>query len=225
MNILAVVAHPDDEILGCGATLLRLKNEGHRIFTVVLCADADARRDRPSDLSRYAVEAAQMIGVDETENGGFANVRFNVVPHIEMVQFIEKAILRFRPSWIFTHHPSDLNVDHRVCYETTMAAARLPQRLTEDVPVTMIERIYLCEVPSSTDWGLPLSVPFQPNSFFNVSATIDQKIRALEHFRGALKPAPHTRSKENVRALAHVRGGEVGLEAAEAFVLVRHVTL
>jgi N-acetylglucosamine malate deacetylase 1 len=221
MNILAVVAHPDDEILGCGATLLRLREEGHHVYSVVLCANADARSDRPDDLHRWAAEAATMVGVEETAGYEFKNVQFNTVPHIEMVQAIEKAIERFRPEWIFTHHPSDLNVDHRVCHEVTMAAAMLPQRLTTDLPVTMIKRISLCEVVSSTDWAPPGQGSFQPNTFVDVGRTFDRKLAALEHFRGAMKPFPHSRSLENVRALAHVRGAQVGIPLAEAFVTVR----
>ncbi|HEX8252180.1 MAG TPA: PIG-L family deacetylase [Thermoanaerobaculia bacterium] len=223
MNILAVVAHPDDEILGCGATLLRLKNEGHRIFTVVLCSNAAARVDRPDDLSRWAAESAAMIGIEDSLLCDFPNIQFNAVPHLDMVKKIEEAIDRFRPDWIFTHHPSDLNVDHRVCYEATMAACLLPQRLTRDIPVTMIKRIYLFEVMSSTDWAPSSGPAFQPNAWINVAATFQRKLDALEHFRGAMKPFPHSRSLENVRHLAHVRGAQVGIELAEAFVVVREL--
>ena len=223
MNVLAVVAHPDDEILGCGGALLRLREEGHRVFSVVLCANADARVDRPDDLQRWAAEAAAMVGIEETIGYDFANIRFNAVPHIELVQAIEAAIDRFRPEWIFTLHPSDLNIDHRVCYEATMAASRLPQRLTREMPVTMIRRILLCEVLSSTDWAAPVEPAFQPNTFIDVASTMDRKIAALEHFRGAMKPFPHSRSVENVRNLAHVRGAQIGIPLAEAFVTVRDV--
>jgi N-acetylglucosamine malate deacetylase 1 len=221
MNVLAVVAHPDDEILGCGATLLRLREEGHRVYSVVLCANADARVDRPDDLDKWAKEAAEMVGIEETIGHDFLNIQFNTVPHIKMVKVIEQAILRFRPEWIFTLHPSDLNVDHRVTYEATMAAAMLPQRLTTDLPVTMIKKISLCEVVSSTDWAPPSQGSFQPNTFVDVGKTFDRKLAALEHFRGAMKPFPHSRSLENVRALAHVRGAQVGIPLAEAFVTVR----
>lgn len=223
MNVLAVVAHPDDEILGCGATLLRLRNEGHRVFSVVLCSHADARVDRPDDLSRWAAESAAMVGIEESSLCEFPNIRFNTVPHIEMVKKIEEAIERFRPDWVFTHHPSDLNVDHRVCYEATMAACLLPQRLTRDLPVTMIRRIWLFEVMSSTDWAPSSGPVFQPNAWIDVSSTFDRKLEALAHFRGAMKPFPHSRSIENVRHLAHVRGAQVGIELAEAFVVVREL--
>jgi LmbE family N-acetylglucosaminyl deacetylase len=225
MNILAVVAHPDDEILGCGATLARLRAEGHHVYTVVLCANADARANRPADLNRFAAEAAEMIGVEESANHSFGNIRFNTVPHIEMVKVIEEAIVRFRPDWIFTMHPSDLNIDHRVCHEAAMAAIMLPQRGTSDLPAQMIRKVFLCEVLSSTDWALPAVSQFQPNAWFDVEATFEKKLLALAHFEGAMKPFPHSRSLENVKHLAHVRGAQIGVPLAEAFMVVRDVTV
>jgi LmbE family N-acetylglucosaminyl deacetylase len=225
-NVLAVVAHPDDEILGCGATLLRLRKEGHRVFSAVLCADADARMDRPVEITRYAAEAAEMVGIEETALYSFRNVQFNAYPHIDIVRAIEEAVVRFKPEIVFTLHPRDLNIDHRVCYETTMTALMLPQRLSRtDLPVHMIRKVYLCEVVSSTDWASPVEPPFQPNTFVNVAQTFAAKLEALRHFQGAMKPFPHSRSIENVTNLAHVRGGQVGLELAEAFMCVRDLTV
>lgn len=226
MNILSVVAHPDDELLGCGATLARLRSEGHHVYGVVLCAEADARVDRPPDLARWAREAAEMVGIEDFALHKFGNIRFNVVPHIEIVQAIEAAIVRFRPDWIFTHNPTDLNIDHRVAYEATMAAVMLPQRLTNpDLPPTMIRRIYLCEILSSTDWAPSSEAAFRPNAWINVESTFERKIEALQHFVGAMKPFPHSRSIENVRHLAHLRGAQVGIPLAEAFHVVRDLTV
>jgi len=227
MNILCVAAHPDDELLGCGATLRRLKNEGHSIYTCILCGQVNARHGRPEPnaLKRVCEEAERIIGIDESVKHDYPNIQFNTVPHLDMVQAVEKAILRFTPSWVFAHHPGDLNVDHRVCYDATMTAIRLPQRLSQNLPTTMIRRVYLFEVLSATDWAAPLEPAFQPNSFFDAAGTIDAKIQALEAFEGALKPFPHSRSSRNVRHLAHLRGAQAGLESAEAFCLVRDVNI
>lgn len=225
MNVLAVVAHPDDELLGCGATLRRLADEGHAVYSCVLGANADARHERP-DLARLrevAAETSRMVGIRETVSYDFPNIQFNTVPHLEMVKAIEEVIVRFKPSWIFTHYSGDLNVDHRVTYETTMAAASLPQRLSRGLDPQLIERIYLFEVPSSTDWAWPATGGFTPNAFVAVERTLETKIAALRKFDGALKPAPHARSEATIRALAKVRGAQVNVEAAEAFQLVRHV--
>lgn len=225
MNILAVVAHPDDEILGCGATLRKLANKGHHVFTCVLCSQAEARHARP-DLDRFreVVRVSEgIVGIEGSEKHGFENIRFNTVPHLELVTAIEAAIVRFRPAWIFAHHPGDLNVDHRVAHDATMAAMMLPQRLSADLPVTLVRRTLLFEIPSSTDWASPLAEAFRPNCFVDVSSTFEDKLRALDAFDGALKPFPHSRSRENIRSLAHVRGGQAGLELAEAFTMVREI--
>jgi LmbE family N-acetylglucosaminyl deacetylase len=223
MNVLCVVAHPDDEFLGCGATLRRLCDEGHTIYTCVLCGPAEARFGCPDQarLQVVAAEAGEIIGIHESVRHTFKNIQFNVVPHLDMVHAIEEAIVRFRPDWIFTHHGSDLNIDHRICHETTMAAMMLPQRLSSDLPPAQIKRVYLFEILSSTDWAPPCGPAFQPNSFFNVRETFATKIAALDAFDGALKPFPHSRSRENLRHLAYLRGAQVGVEMAEAFVLVR----
>ncbi len=227
MNILCVAAHPDDELLGCGATLRKLKDEGHSIYTCILCGSVNARHSRPAteSLTRVSAEAERIIGVDDSVKYDFPNINFNTVPHLEMVQAIEQAILRFKPEWVFAHHSSDLNLDHRVSYEATMAAIRLPQRLSQDLPPTMIRRVYLFEVLSATDWAASIEPAFQPNSFFDAAATIDAKIESLEAFEGALKPFPHSRSSQNVRHLAHLRGAQAGLTSAEAFCLVRDVNI
>jgi LmbE family N-acetylglucosaminyl deacetylase len=225
MNVLVVVAHPDDEVFGCGATTKRLADEGHQVFSVVLCGDAEARFQRPElqELHVIAENARQMVGIRETVNYRFKNIEFNTVPHLEMVRAIEAAIVKFSPHWVFTHHPGDLNIDHRVCFDATAAAITLPQRLSSGLSPTHIKRVATFEVPSSTDWAPPLAQPFRPNSFVDVSSTIDQKIAALESFRGALKPHPHSRSKENVRNIAAVRGAQINAHYAEAFCIIRDV--
>src|SRR4051794_13940838 len=112
MNILAVVAHPDDELLGCGATLRRLADKGNSVFTVVLCSTADARHARPSlgRLYEIAGESERIVGITDSLKYEFKNIQFNTVPHLDMVRAIETAIEKFRPSWVFTHHVGDLNV-------------------------------------------------------------------------------------------------------------------
>jgi LmbE family N-acetylglucosaminyl deacetylase len=225
MNILAVIAHPDDEILGCGATFRLLADQGHRIVTCILSADADARHARPevAELHRIATDCARMVGIADSRRHSFRNIQLNAVPHIDLVRPIEQAIMEVRPEWVFTHHPGDLNVDHRVCWEATMSAVMLPQRLSRDLPVTLIKKVFLFEVPSSTDWAPAPFRPFEPNAYFDVTRTIDTKLSALRAFEGALKPHPHARSDENVRALASVRGGAIGVAYAEAFFLARDV--
>ena len=225
MNVLIIAAHPDDELLGCGGTVRKLADEGHVIYSCILCSTANARHNRPDleKLREYALRSSRMIGVQDSVGFDFDNIALNSVPHLDVVRAMESAILRFRPEWIFTHHPGDLNIDHQVCYHAAMAACHLPQRLSTDLPPHQIKKIMLCEIPSSTDWTTMLDPAFVPNLFVDISATIDTKMEALDLFEGALKPYPHSRSAENLRNLAKLRGARVGLEYAEAFITVRDV--
>lgn len=225
MNVLAVVAHPDDELLGCGATFRRLADEEHDVYTVVLASEAEARHVLPDRLDEVAANAGRMVGIRDSLKFSFPNIGMNTVPHLDVVRAIETAIERYRPEWIFAHHPGDLNLDHRVCYHATMAALRLPQRMSRPLESTLVRKVFLFEVPSSTDWATPLDTPFLPNSFFDVGGTFQHKIEALESFEGALQPFPHPRSAENLRHLAHLRGAQAGVELAEAFCLVRDLNL
>ena len=227
MNILIVIAHPDDEVLGCGGTIRKLADEGHDIYTCVLCAPADARHERP-DLKSFqqaVQEAEQLIGVRDSIKYEFKNIQFNTVPHLDMVKAIEAAIVKFQPEWVFTHHPSDLNIDHRVCHEACMSAIRLPQRFSRDISPTLIKKVFLFEVLSSTDWNPPIGLAFQPNSYFDIKNTFGKKMQALGFYVNALKPFPHSRSEENIKALATLRGAEVGIEMAESFCLIRDLNL
>jgi N-acetylglucosamine malate deacetylase 1 len=227
MNILAVIAHPDDEIFGCGATFRMLADQGHQVVTCVLSGEADARHARPelARLHQLAMDCARMIGVAGSRRHRFKNIQLNTVPHLDLVKVIEQAIVEFEPEWVFTHHPGDLNIDHRMCWEATMSAVMLPQRMSCDLPVTLIKKVFLFEVPSSTDWAPAPFAAFQPNAYFDATRTIEIKLAALRAFDGALKPHPHARSEENVRALASVRGGAVGIPYAEAFLLTRDLYL
>ena len=75
------------------------------------------------------------------------------------------------------------------------------------------------EIQSSTDWGTNAALlPFTPNTFVQVDeAGIDAKIDALAVYENVIRPFPHPRSPEAIRALAALRGSQSGYQAAEAF--------
>ena len=140
----------------------------------------------------------------------------NQVPHIDLVNFIENAIIGSGAEIIITHHPSDINNDH---YQTSIAcqeAVRIYQRREINNP---IKEFWYMEVLSSTDWSLGTSSNhFTPNIFINVSETdMANKIRLLSHYSGALRNRPHPRCKNTILGLASFRGGQSGFEYAEAF--------
>ena len=217
---LVVAAHPDDEILGFGATGAKLAARGETVQPVLLCGSVDVRSQRPSDqeLAEDIAAANKTVGFAQPVLGPFPNIRLNTVAHIELVQFIEKQIVEFGPTRIFTHHMGDLNEDHRQVARACFAAARLFQRRADVAP---LRSLHCMESPSSTDWGFPGDGPaFQPNEYVAIGAFLDRKLEALNCYRKVMRPFPHPRSTEAIRGLAAVRGGECGLDYAEAFMTV-----
>lgn len=217
MNILIVVAHPDDEVLGIGGTVPRLVGAGHGVRTCIMTGKAEARSNRPSDeqLLSDTHEAQKILGLPEPIVGSFENICLNAYPHLELVKFIEAAIREHQADTIFTHHPQDLNNDHYHTSIACQAAARYGQR-SEGVP--LLNALYFLEVLSSTDWSFPDGRSgFQADCFSQIGDTLDLKIDALEAYRGVMREFPHPRSVEVVRGLAAYRGGQAGLNYAEAF--------
>lgn len=215
---LTVTAHPDDEVLGFGASAYKLSQEGHRIHNCILSGSVDARKFRPElkELYDHTCEAQKIIGAEPPILGDFPNIKFNTVPHLEVVQFIEKVIDEVQPDYIFTHHPSDLNDDHLVTSRACQAASRLFQRRANVKP---IKGLYFLEIPSSTDWAFPSNVsPFLPNTYIEVSEeAVDQKIKSLRAYKGVMRDFPHPRSVKILKGLAAYRGGQSGKNYAEAF--------
>lgn len=214
---LVVVAHPDDEILGCGATSARRSREGDTFQAVILCGMADQRTLRPTDeiLQADTNQANLIAGFDVPILGTFPNIRLNGIDHIELVKFIEEQIERFRPSRIFTHHPGDLNNDHEQVSRACQAACRLFQR-RNDLP--KLRSLHFMEILSSTEWGFgTTSAAFQPNTFVEVGPHLETKLQALACYRHVMRSYPHPRSEETLRGLAALRGSQAGHHYAEAF--------
>lgn len=218
MKYLVVVAHPDDEVLGCGATIRKLTNEGNKVAVCVMANQAAARQFRPEDSQLEADEktAMDLLGVCKVYHGDFPNIKMNTVPHLELVRFIEQTIEDFHAEAIITHHPSDTNNDHVMTSYAAQAASRLSQR-REGIPA--LKLFMYMEVPSSTEWSCDSSKNrFTPNYFVEVGKEgINTKLKGLEAYRGVQRPYPHPRSVEAITALAAYRGVQAGCIYSEAF--------
>ena len=217
MIYLTVTAHPDDEILGFGGSTSVLTANGHLVHNLILSGDVEARRHRPGAdvLKAHTNRAQQIVGAEAPILGPFPNIKFNSIPHLDLVQFIEKYIEEIQPDVVITHHPYDLNNDHYHTSKACQAAVRLFQRK----PVKPLTALYFMEVPSSTDWAFPVDgQQFRPDTFIEIGETgLTKKLEALYAYEGVMRPYPHPRSDEAIRALAVLRGSQVGRHLCEGF--------
>ena len=216
MNYLVVVAHPDDEVLGTGATIHKLIQEGHKVAVAIMVSQAAARKDLSSTLASDEAEAMKIMGVEKTYHADFPNIKMNTVPHLELVQFIENCIEDWEADAIITHHPADTNNDHVQTSYAVQAASRLFQRRPN---MPSLKQLLYMEVPSSTEWSFDSSANrFSPNYYVEIGREgVDVKVKALSAYKGVMRPYPHPRSKEALEGLAAYRGVQAGCNYAEAF--------
>ncbi|WP_443624786.1 PIG-L deacetylase family protein [Catenibacterium sp.] len=216
MNYLVVVAHPDDEVLGAGATIHKLISEGHNVAVAIMVSQAAARKGLSSTLSDDEAKALSIIGVKKTYHASFPNIKMNTVSHLELVQFVESCIEDWNAEVIITHHPSDTNNDHIQTSYAVQAACRLFQR-RDNLPA--LKEVLYMEVLSSTEWSLDTSANrFTPNYFVEVGKEgVELKLKALSEYKGVMRPYPHPRSNKALEGLAAYRGVQAGCNYAEAF--------
>lgn len=218
MKILIVAAHADDEVLGCGGTIKRLTNEGHEARTLILGDGVSSRDDYNKEeiniRAEQSMKANDLIGINFLWSYGLPDNKFDSIPLLDIVKIISGVIEKYKPDIIFTHYQNDLNIDHRRTFEAVITAARPMNGET-------VKTIYSFEVASSTEWNFPLS--FSPDTYFDISGTIDSKLKAMSIYKNELKDYPHPRSLAAMKIQAEMWGIRTGLQAAEAFVTIRNL--
>ncbi len=220
-KVLVVAAHPDDEVLGCGGTVARLANDGCEVYTLILCRGIAGRYENGDDekikseieeLKKQAHAANEIIGVKEVFLHNFADNRFDTVALLDLVKVIEQVKEDIKPDIVFTHYAGDLNIDHQITYKAVLTATR---PLSEET----VRQIYSFEVLSSTEWNYPMT--FSPDVFFDISSTLDTKLKAMSEYKSELKEFPHPRSLQTIKLSAEYWAIQVGLRYVEAFKAVR----
>ncbi|MDP6179256.1 MAG: PIG-L deacetylase family protein [Desulfatiglandales bacterium] len=223
---MVVAAHPDDEVLGCGGTIARHTSHGDQVFIVILAEGMMARAKKKDDaiyrneqkrLKESSLKAASVLGAREIIHYDFPDNRMDSVDLLEVIKAIEKCIDKYSPEVVYTHHAGDLNIDH-----STVAKAVVT--VTRPLYENRVQELYAFEVLSSTEWNFSASSEhFGPNYFVEINDHLDKKIKALSCYVTETPPFPHPRSIEAIRTLAARRGSQSGLEAAEAFMLLRKI--
>jgi len=223
-TILVVAAHPDDEVLGCGGTIARFC-ESAAIHILILGEGCTSRYDSRSEASKVELErigkaarsAAKVLGAQSITLESFPDNQFDEPPLLSIVKCVEKVLGEIRPDVVYTHHPSDLNIDHKITFQAVLTATR-------PLPNCSVKELYTFETPSATEWSFHQNHPvFKPNVFIDVSQSIEKKLQAMEFYDTEIRSFPHPRSLEALKAICRRWGTVVSREYVEAFELVRWV--
>ena len=228
-KIMIVVAHPDDELLGLGATMHRLIVDYQVEAHVVILGEGITSRSETRDPLRWEKElllhreniqqAKDAIGYHSVSVFDFPDNRFDSVALLDIIKVIENEKTVHKPEVIFTHHGGDVNIDHQRTFEAVITSCRPMQHES-------VKTIITFETPSGTEWRAS-SDPryFIPNMFVSVSITnLDAKIKGMESYEFEKRAYPHPRSPEALKIQAQRWGVTVGYEFAEAFTIIRSIS-
>lgn len=222
-KILIVAAHPDDEVLGCFGAVAKLIKEGYEAYTLILGEGKTSRdttrvvatrKDEIKVLNSEIEKANKSIGIKKVFIESFPDNRFDSVDLLDIVKVVSQIKDELEPDIIFTHYEYDLNIDHRITYKAVITATR---------PMTteIVKEIYSFEILSSTEWNYPLS--FSPDTYFDISDTINLKKNAMNEYASELCQYPHPRSIEGIELNAKYHGMRIGKRYVEAFKSIRIV--
>lgn len=217
-SVCIIVAHADDEVLGCGGLISLLADEGCKINLLVL-GDGETSRTSASPVVHdeqvkqrevQCRDSASILGISSCEFAKLPDNQLDAQSLLSVVHLVEKFIVKHNPSLVITHFNGDLNVDHRVVSQSCLVACR-PKHCSS------VNELIFFETVSSTEWGFGKLGTFNPNLFIEIEKAFDRKLQALRCYTHEICQPPHPRSERNIEALAILRGSQSGLFLAEAF--------
>ena len=219
MKVLMISAHPDDEVIGAGGTIARHVDHGDEVYwCVVTQAYSPPWSKEYLETARQQVyDVKKVLGIQEVFFCGFPTVKLNTIPYMEISSALQGIVDKVRPEVVYTTPGNDINLDHRIVYECTLVATR-------PLPGNSIQRLLSYEIGAGSRQGLISGDGGSvPNVFVDISGYMEKKLEAMLCYESELQEYPHPRSLKGLRIVAEERGLGMGLEAAEAFRLVRQV--
>ena len=218
-KILIIAAHPDDEILGCGGTISKLKKE-NEIYVIFMTNGVSSRGKKKSkeikERKNSSLKLFEYLSIPKPIFFNFPDNQMDKIPLLNIVKKVEKKIRSIEPDTIFTHYSHCLNIDHKKTFEAVITACRPINKLS-------VKKILSFEIPSSTDWALYDGKQFQPNFFIDISKNIEEKMNLIKFYKSEIRDYPHSRSIKAIKSLASTRGVSCGVKFAEGFYLNRSV--
>jgi len=222
MTTLVIAPHADDEVLGLGGTMAKLAASGEKVVVAVLTGHGDQEHPlwppEAWDVVRAECQSAcRILGASEVLFRELPAACLDVTPAWQINAVVNEVIDTVKPSQIFIPFANDLHKDHGALAYATSVATRPYLALGKQV-----KRILAYETLSETHLAPAYLEPaFQPTAFSDISEFLDAKLEAFAAYKTQIQEDNMPRSLRGIRSQAHYRGCSIGVEAAEAFVVLR----
>lgn len=219
-TVLIIAPHPDDETLGCGGTILKLKAQGasvHWLIVTTIEGVSGFPQERVPVRAQEIESVREAYGFDGVHHCSLPAAALDTLAKGDLIGSVGTVIKSVRPDFVYIPYRNDVHSDHAAVFDAAVSAAK-----TFRSP--FVKAIYAYETLSETDFGLrPDDTGFRPNLYEDISAYLDEKISIMSLFDGEMGEFPFPRSEECLRALATLRGAQANCRAAEAFMILKEI--
>lgn len=218
-KILVVAVHPDDETLGCGGTLLRLREEGAEIHWMIVTSMTADCGFSAEDMDRRESEietVAKMYEFFSVHRLGFPATRLDEISTSQLVAAMSKVFQAVQPNQVFLPFQHDVHSDHQHAFAAAYSC-------TKTFRYPSVRKVMMMETLSETDFSPSAGRGFVPNLFVDVTHQFERKMEILRVFESELRPHPFPRSEKAVEALALLRGAAAGCRYSESFIILKEI--
>jgi len=219
-NICVIAAHPDDETLGCGGTLLKHRANGDPISWVIMTAIDEKNgweKAKVEERRQEIQEVKQQYGFDKTFALDFPTTKLDTIPMSILIQKMAGIIQEIKPEIIYLPNRSDIHTDHQITFQAAYSC-------TKNFRYPFIKRVLMYETLSETEFSPAVaSDAFVPNVFIDITDNFARKIEIMKIYGSEVMPEPFPRSLRTLEALALFRGSMAGVRYAESFMLLKEI--
>lgn len=216
-KVLFVSAHPDDETIGCGGTILFHKNKGDEIYWLILTNvnekfgwDNRIVTKRQNEIDKVS----KIYGFKNVIKLDFPTTKLDSVPYSDLIIEVSQALNNIEPEIIYLPNHSDVHTDHQITFKVLFAC-------TKSFRYPFVKKVLMYETLSETEFA-PAIIEnvFIPNVYIDISKYFGKKIEAMKIYSSEIMPDNFPRSLNAIECLAGYRGSRICVKYAECFMLI-----
>jgi LmbE family N-acetylglucosaminyl deacetylase len=219
-KVLVIAPHADDETLGMGATIAKLARRGVKVTVAVMTGHGPGKhplwpKETWEKIRSEAQAATAILGVDKLRFFDLPAAMLSGVASHEINGAVQSLVSEEQPSALYLPFYHDLHFDHRLlCYAGLVATRPY-------LAGAQLSEVRMYETVSETHlYPASIAPQFTPNLFEDASDTFSLKLKAWECYKSQQISGITPRSAAALQALASWRGSQIGVPAAEAFMLI-----
>ena len=219
-KIIVISAHPDDEILGCGGTLIKHREAGDKIdwlITTKVKATHGFSKKRIESRNFEVQKVSKQLNIHKTYTLDYPTMCLSDESLISMIPEVSEIFNVSKPEIIYILNRSDAHSDHLITFKAIMSC-------TKSFRYPFVKRVLMYECISETEFGPALPENhFLPTYFVDISPYLKEKLNLMAIYKSEIGEHPFPRSMRNIEALSVFRGASVGVEYAEAFQVLKWI--